>query len=406
MALRGKEETFVRRFTAGGNDGVPFNPRGYGDHSRRFAARGNEIVDHENFRESCDGYHPRRFAARGNEDPDLIYDSSPVFDEYEDDLWYAWATGGSYRCGFDEAVRLNENSLSPKIAEVSRKDYLWVTKALNESDDESDEFSRDETDNNGGCVVDIVGRVVAIGAHAAGDVGLETPLFPPIVVEGLNTLKDKVGLNFDISIIDEISRKNNNDIYVNMEEHQGYKGYGDKKKNDHLQSGNPCAHEDFVYNFQSSSHFNYGKDLETKVALVGESKKGDRLYRLLTNIVGLIYMSSGCTILEDYQKIKKSHGLMGVTSTELQPEPLVNTQIQFGSRFNAPFDPGGLGQELGKTKRAVKFFGWGVIIVIQVRVDVPYDPGGLGLKAKLEDEFFSKRGRMMQEHISISYISI
>ncbi|MFS7922059.1 hypothetical protein Hanom_Chr03g00244241 [Helianthus anomalus] len=93
-----------------------------------------------------------------------------------------------------------------------------------------DEFSRDEMDNNGGCVVDIVGKVVAIGAH--GDVGLETPLFPPIVVEGLNTLKDKVGLNFDISIIDEISRKNNNNIYVNMEEH--YKGYGDKKKNDHL----------------------------------------------------------------------------------------------------------------------------------------------------------------------------
>ncbi|KAJ0578730.1 hypothetical protein HanIR_Chr05g0251151 [Helianthus annuus] len=71
MAIRGKEETFVRRFAAGGNDGVPFNPRGYGDHSCRFAARGNEIVDHENFRESCDGYHPRRFAARGNEDPDF-----------------------------------------------------------------------------------------------------------------------------------------------------------------------------------------------------------------------------------------------------------------------------------------------------------------------------------------------
>ncbi|KAJ0933753.1 hypothetical protein HanRHA438_Chr03g0099701 [Helianthus annuus] len=121
MALRGKEETFVRRFAAGGNDGVPFNPRGYGDHSRRFAARGNEIVDHENFRESCDGYHPRRFAARGNEDPDPIYDSFPVFDEYEDDVWYAWATGGSYRCGFDEAVRLNENSLSPKIADGSTK---------------------------------------------------------------------------------------------------------------------------------------------------------------------------------------------------------------------------------------------------------------------------------------------
>ncbi|KAJ0508989.1 hypothetical protein HanIR_Chr11g0523571 [Helianthus annuus] len=121
MALRGKEETFVCRFAAGGNDGVPFNPRGYGDHSRRFAARGNEIVDHENFRESCDGYHPRRFAARGNEDPDLIYDSSPVFDEYEDDVWYAWATSGSYRCGFDEAVRLNKNSLNPKIVGMFAK---------------------------------------------------------------------------------------------------------------------------------------------------------------------------------------------------------------------------------------------------------------------------------------------
>ncbi|MFS7990442.1 hypothetical protein Hanom_Chr11g01058921 [Helianthus anomalus] len=119
MAQRGKEETFVRRFAAGGNDGVPFNPRGYGDYSRRFAARGNEIVDHENFRESCDGYHPRRFAALGNEDPDLIYDFSPVFDDYEDDVWYAWATSGSYRCGFDEAVRLSENSLSPKIAVVN-----------------------------------------------------------------------------------------------------------------------------------------------------------------------------------------------------------------------------------------------------------------------------------------------
>ncbi|KAJ0889313.1 hypothetical protein HanRHA438_Chr09g0411561 [Helianthus annuus] len=59
-----------------------------------------------------------------------------------------------------------------------------------------------------------------------------------------------------------------------------------------------------------------------------------------------------------------------------------------GMLFDAPFDPGGTCQVLSETTREVVQFGWGVIIVIQVRVDVPYDPGGFCPKVKLGDEFF------------------
>ncbi|MFS7911578.1 hypothetical protein Hanom_Chr02g00119801 [Helianthus anomalus] len=62
-------------------------------------------------------------------------------------------------------------------------------------------------------------------------------------------------------------------------------------------------------------------------------------------------------------------------------------------RSNAPFDPGGTGQEPEETTCEVKLLGWVLMIIINVyRVDVPFDPGGFALKTKLEDEFFRRRG--------------
>nr|GEY50374.1 mitogen-activated protein (MAP) kinase kinase kinase Ste11, Cryptococcus [Tanacetum cinerariifolium] len=66
-------------------------------------------------------------------------------------------------------------------------------------------------------------------------------------------------------------------------------------------------------------------------------------------------------------------------------------------RSNAPYDPGGTGLIPGETTREVKLFRWVMVTLInRSRDDVPFDPGDFAQKAKLEDEFFSKRGRMMQ----------
>ncbi|KAJ0710992.1 hypothetical protein HanOQP8_Chr09g0318841 [Helianthus annuus] len=71
---------------------------------------------------------------------------------------------------------------------------------------------------------------------------------------------------------------------------------------------------------------------------------------------------------------------------------------------HAPFGPSSSGQELGETNRGVELFGWFVIIINKNRVDVPFDPGVFGPKSKLEDEFFSKRGSMMQEHAYLLFV--
>ncbi|KAJ0447865.1 hypothetical protein HanLR1_Chr17g0668701 [Helianthus annuus] len=63
-------------------------------------------------------------------------------------------------------------------------------------------------------------------------------------------------------------------------------------------------------------------------------------------------------------------------------------------RSDVSFDPGGPGPELGEMNHKVKLDKR--FIIKSNRVDVPFDPGGFGSITKLEDEFFSKRGRMMQ----------
>ncbi|MFS7996611.1 hypothetical protein Hanom_Chr12g01131921 [Helianthus anomalus] len=75
-------------------------------------------------------------------------------------------------------------------------------------------------------------------------------------------------------------------------------------------------------------------------------------------------------------------------------------------RSNASFDPGGTSLESGETTYEVKLLRWVVMIIMQKnRIDVPFDPGGFGTKTKLEDEFFSKRGSMMQgiSHVDLNF---
>ncbi|KAJ0705424.1 hypothetical protein HanPI659440_Chr14g0573311 [Helianthus annuus] len=112
-----------------------------------------------------------------------------------------------------------------------------------------------------------------------------------------------------------------------------------------------------------------------------------------------------------------------VLTIEAQQMPVMETQIQFGAipfisyahathysmefqvnekRFSGPFDPGGIGQEPDETTRKVRLFRRVMMIIVNGnRVDVPFDPGGFEPKAKLEDEFFSKRRSMMQGYLLI-----
>ncbi|KAJ0588089.1 hypothetical protein HanRHA438_Chr04g0168241 [Helianthus annuus] len=327
MALRGKEETFVCRFAAGGNDGVPFNPRGYGNHSRRFAARGNEIVDHENFRESCDGYYPRRFAARGNEDPDHIYDSSPVFDEYEDDVWYAWATGGSYRCGFDEAVRLNENSLSPKITGMFAKF-----------------FYRDEIIIGGEAVTSGGDTVAKVGDEFIrwGEYFLGFPKFEPTTMEKSQILGSLINSKFqfkDDIVITKLMHISDD----NKENYLFLSSLGAIKKDDDTTAG-PNVKEDWDLNYACITSF-----LEKSPRGASSNKYG---------VVGLIK-------LVDTLKYGLSTNRNGV--------------MDFGcpSVMIASYN----------TNKVATTFSIGIELSPETWHDIPFDPGGFGPKAKLEDEF-------------------
>nr|GEY15671.1 mitogen-activated protein (MAP) kinase kinase kinase Ste11, Cryptococcus [Tanacetum cinerariifolium] len=70
--------------------------------------------------------------------------------------------------------------------------------------------------------------------------------------------------------------------------------------------------------------------------------------------------------------------------------------IAKSDRSNAPYNPGGTGLIPGETTREVKLFRRVMVTLIKgSRVDVPFDPGDSAPKAKLEDGFFFKWGRMM-----------
>ncbi|KAJ0443380.1 hypothetical protein HanIR_Chr16g0820111 [Helianthus annuus] len=352
MALRGKEETFVRRFAARGNDGVPFNPRGYGDHSRRFAARGNEIVDHENFRESCDGYHPRRFATRGNEDPDLIYDSSPVYDEYEDDEWYSWATVGVL--GETIGVQQDEKSLTDDGSDSG-------TVLLDESEAEEetrlffDEFRIAAKAKNNGVV--------------AGDVlRLEYPCNLPknnkvrqVQRRGMIILQKR-----DVSI--------------------------DK------------VHGGVVKTTLTTIKVNDGLIIPT--VYISPSNLSIKVTgpQLHASRMGLQNKFGHVTLNNNY--INMHYILISDGGSNVGPtKPIVNAKgglMNVNKRWSsAPFDPGGIRPKLGETTREVKLFRRVTMIIIyESQVDVSFDPGGFGSKTKLEDEFFSKTGSMMQENLN------
>ncbi|KAJ0887973.1 hypothetical protein HanRHA438_Chr09g0396891 [Helianthus annuus] len=101
--------------------------------------------------------------------------------------------------------------------------------------------------------------------------------------------------------------------------------------------------------------------------------------------------------LEDPTSVLKY--VRGVKIWDKVFQQVVNVQeVENEKWLNAPFDPGGTGPKSSEMTREVELFGRVVIITNRNRVDVPFDPGGFGLKTKLEDEFFSKTGSMMQEH--------
>jgi len=108
MALRGRRCLLDRRFAVGGNDNSMFISRARGEDRRpvrRSAARGNDRVDPNpwdlevlsTLKEAEPvkpvwGELPRDEEYPTNDD--IIYDSSPSYDEYEDEDWYTWFIGG------------------------------------------------------------------------------------------------------------------------------------------------------------------------------------------------------------------------------------------------------------------------------------------------------------------------
>ncbi|KAJ0855839.1 hypothetical protein HanRHA438_Chr14g0677711 [Helianthus annuus] len=249
------------------------------------------------------------------------------------------------------------------------------------------------SDNSEGCSA---GRPLILKIQMGVD------LSKPTVMEEFQNKLDEV-VEIPSGIYDMNIKKSNLMFTKNME-------VNDKDalvdKSDHLQSGSTRVHQVCVMdNLLNYSNLNRGKDLHRDVGSVDESKRVG-LYGLLRSIPWPIFKSSGCTLSRDYKVYKMGNRLMCMTSLKHQCEPLVTTQIQFGSRFNAPFDPGGAGPKSVKMTCEVEMFRLVMKIIIRKRVDVPFDPDGFGAKAKLEDEFFSKTGRMMQELISISYIFI
>nr|GFC88076.1 mitogen-activated protein (MAP) kinase kinase kinase Ste11, Cryptococcus [Tanacetum cinerariifolium] len=78
--------------------------------------------------------------------------------------------------------------------------------------------------------------------------------------------------------------------------------------------------------------------------------------------------------------------------------------IAKSDRCNAPYDPGSTGLIPGEMTREVKLFRRVMVTLINgSRVDVPFNSGDFAPKAKLEDEFFLKRGRMVRFNLSDAY---
>ncbi|KAJ0481223.1 hypothetical protein HanIR_Chr13g0640251 [Helianthus annuus] len=359
---RGEDRRLVRRTADRGNDGVDPDPRDLKikrlqqqvrdlelQHEvRRLKQRIRDLENSSSWKEtepeepvgddlSGDEEHPTNDAT--------IYNSPPLYDEYGDEEWYSWVTGGGAVVGSGDELAasvepVREGPLfGPTIRGVSHLHNLEYLMSFKNQDK----------------------MIIAVASYLG---------------ETSNSLDE---FSYGLTNKTLLSEVENGQIIVMH----------------HI-------------SFMQLGIFAYGISMPTLHTTFTRGKQETKAYGGVGSKKFNINAKRGPVKVDNIGSTVATHNGLKSSAQEIQFgsiftyfKPLtVNTNLptKVNSRwFNAPFDPGGMGKEPGETTREIEFFGRHMMLITNgIRVDVPFDPGDFDPKAKLEDEFFSKTGSMMQ----------
>ncbi|KAJ0920055.1 hypothetical protein HanRHA438_Chr05g0236641 [Helianthus annuus] len=332
---------------------------------------------------------------------DTIFDSPPVYDEYEDGEWYSWMTG----CAIETLeVRQISDVKFRKIYEFHHH-LEYPTFCSRSKQFESDEGTAFDSFLNrhhihlrffGRC--DLGDYMVRLRSHV---IRITQTLGSPLDLKIQN--KNNIGVAMDTG----------GDAVVGA----GVDGLGGgtnvvlevprvlPKIMGRLTGSlrNLGSHENLK--FQNKEQIQVAKDKDInkiRDCMVVLHKEGDKVINVDEDDLNENYepLHSGHT--REFQ----DHGYtyMGQLYDKVTNKFNSNGDGNLLSHLNIS-TTGGTSLGSGKMTREVKQFRQVVVIITSVsRVDVPFDPGGFRSKTKLEDEFFSKRGSMMQEHAYLLFI--
>ncbi|KAM0044534.1 hypothetical protein Hdeb2414_s0010g00354471 [Helianthus debilis subsp. tardiflorus] len=373
MALRDENYLFTRRIANRGSDEIVFDSQ-----DRKIQETDSkdviwdEIVGKEEHPEDCDGYKFQETDSEafirdencGKEEYpgncSVIYPSSPCFDEYEDEEWYFWVSGRNRNLPDDESGSKSRNVEGVIVVEKGGDAMVTGddTMALGSSN---------------AVVFDSTARVT----HDVSTANDATSLSKPQILDAFNVSsinkasKDSVYPSFKIQIIsiDEFDAK----LTQQMENETYFLNMGNIQK---------YVVGPFV-----------GKFMDVRKA----SGRGMLDASQMTSSVLLEKQNdlSGINVCGPHMNKNYEPSFEFIQSKTLVVHKMFQW-VKLKVNNHASFDPGGTSLERDETTREVEQFRRVVIIAQKIRVDVPFDPGGFGPKTKLEDEFFSKRGRMTQ----------
>ncbi|MFS7900270.1 hypothetical protein Hanom_Chr00s103575g01804871 [Helianthus anomalus] len=373
---------------------------------------------------------------------DTIYDSPPVYDEYRDEEWYSLFSGGDRNSPGDESGSKGDNLegvTEEKEEESNDHEYVQVSSGIcdffhkiegvNLSATGSDgvvksgdllameiptiepkimvklkDYSlNNERDNHSNIQIEVISKVSKLVDMSASDSRKNSLFFPNMwaiqednnSMAGPNVKKDRADLNY--AYIASVKKKCVVDFVRSGE------------ALDYWVSNNKLMDSEFFV--QEKRRLFVGPPPASKTSKGGEAPdmqiKMAQKYVELKHTIGPTTTNSGSSgpTKAQLQKSREKNSVdLGMLCYQFCNTFIAYTQLWNKRWSNAPFDPGGTSLESGKIIYEVESFRW--VVIIRNRVDVSFDSGGFGSKTKLEDEFFSKRGSMMQEHIRISYIFI
>ncbi|KAJ0624667.1 hypothetical protein HanIR_Chr01g0045501 [Helianthus annuus] len=360
---------------------------------------------------------------------DFIYHSPPCFDNYEDE-------------------------------EVSREDYLWVTNALNGSED--DESGDGEAERNDGLktgvdvgdgVVRNMGKktihsgdgVAARGGPAQDSSGsvrfMNLSGFAQVSISNLDDHSKSILLEGGRSK-DSSSLVSNSKILIAKEVGSVVPQKMDITNLLNISSkipnivNNLIAKEEVEFS-EDIVGDQFGEDLYSYIEKVLDDKKIELpdeqvAYFKFCECMDVMHTRGLHTIniseavvdvgshVNSHLNIKKKIGVLGPNQAMggkgsvllgLSTSGFGKAQrIRFGPnpmKDDKHDDPGDTSFELGQMTREVRMYMWLIMLIINgIRFDFPFDPGGFDPKTKLEDEFFSKTGSMMQDIYEYYFIFI